>query len=137
MNKKELAYTESVVNELSEMLDGCYQNILDDKDFEMPNFEEPLKRKKLNEKQTDLIVNVFTEPFLELYKLDEGEDEELNKKYDWLSEEKRNKLISVIDALVTACVSEYTEVQPEFQELKENFRKIAENEKEKAQQEKQ
>ena len=137
MNKKELAYTESVVNELSEMLDGCYQNILDDKDFEMPNFEEPLKRKILNEKQTDLIVNVFTEPFLELYKLDEGEDEELNKKYDWLSEEKRNKLISVIDALVTACVSEYTEMQPEFQELKENFRKIAENEKEKAQQEKQ
>ena len=40
-----------------------------------------------------------------------------------------------LDALVTACVSEYTELQPEFQELKENFRKIAENEKEKAQQE--
>ena len=137
MNQKELAYTESVINELSEMLDGCYQSILDGKDFEMPNFEEPLKRKELNEKQTDLIVNVFTEPFLELYKLDEGEDEKLNKKYDWLSEEKRNKLISVLDALVTACVSEYTEMQPEFQELKENFRKIAENEKEKAQQEKQ
>ena len=137
MNKKQLAYAESVINELSEMLDDCYQSILDDKEFEMPDFVKPLKRKKMNEKQTDLIVNVFTEPFLELYKLDEGEDEELNKKYDWLSEEKRNKLISVIDALVTACVSEYTELQPEFQELKENFRKIAENEKEKAQQEKQ
>tara|TARA_R100001509_G_scaffold102946_1_gene60522 strand:- start:40 stop:453 length:414 start_codon:yes stop_codon:yes gene_type:complete len=137
MNKKELAYVESVVDELTELLDGCYQNILDGKDFEMPNFNEPLKRKTLSGKQTDIIVEVFTEPFLELYKLDEGEDEELNKKYEWLSEEKRNKLISVIDALVTACVSEYTELQPEFQELKENFRKIAENEKEKAQQEEQ
>tara|TARA_R100000697_G_scaffold41604_1_gene54303 strand:- start:1488 stop:1901 length:414 start_codon:yes stop_codon:yes gene_type:complete len=137
MNKKQLAYAESVINELSEMLDDCYQSILDNKEFEMPDFVKPLKRKKMNEKQTDLIVNVFTEPFLELYKLDEGEDEELNKKYDWLSEEKRNKLISVIDALVTACVSEYTELQPEVQELKENFRKIAENEKEKAQQEEQ
>ena len=39
-------------------------------------------------------------------------------------------MISVMDALVTACVSEYTEMQPEFQELKEKFRKIAENEKE-------
>ena len=103
----------------------------------MPNFVEPIKRKPLNEKQTDLIVEVFTEPFLELYKLDEGEDESLNEKYEWLSDEKRNKLISVLDALVTACVSEYTELQPEFQELKENFRKIAENEKEKAQQEEQ
>ena len=137
MNEKELAYVESVVDELTELLDGCYQNILDDKKFEMPDFEKPLKRKELNGEQTDLIVEVFTEPFLELYKLDEGEDEELNKKYDWLSEEKRNKLISVLDALVTACVSEYTEMQPEFQELKENIRKIAKNEKEKAQQEKQ
>ena len=135
MNEKELAYVESVVDELTELLDGCYQNILDDKKFEMPDFEKPLKRKELNGEQTDLIVEVFTEPFLELYKLDEGEDEELNKKYDWLSEEKRNKLISVLDALVTACVSEYTEMQPEFQELKENIRKIVENEKEKAQQE--
>ena len=137
MNEKELAYVESVVDELTELLDGCYQNILDDKKFEMPDFEKPLKRKELNGEQTDLIVEVFTEPFLELYKLDEGEDEELNKKYDWLSEEKRNKLISVLDALVTACVSEYTEMQPEFQELKENIRKIVENEKEKAHQEKQ
>ena len=137
MNEKELAYVESVVDELTELLDGCYQNILDDKDFEMPNFDEPLQRKPLNEKQTDLIVEIFTEPFLELYKLDEGDDEKLNEQYEWLSEEKRNKLISVLDALVTACVSEYTEMQPEFQELKENFRKIAENEKEKAQQEKQ
>ena len=137
MDQKELAYVESVVDELTELLDGCYQNILDEKDFKMPNFVEPIKRKPLNEKQTDLIVEVFTEPFLELYKLDEGEDESLNEKYEWLPDEKRNKLISVLDALVKACVSEYTELQPEFQELKENFRKIAENEKEKAQQEEQ
>ena len=47
MNEKELAYVESVVDELTELLDGCYQNILDDKDFEMPNFDEPLQRKPL------------------------------------------------------------------------------------------
>jgi FtsZ-binding cell division protein ZapB len=46
-------------------------------------------------------------------------------------------LISVLDALVTACVSGYTELQPEFQELKEKMRKIAENEKEEAHQEEQ
>ena len=43
----------------------------------------------------------------------------------------------MLDALVSAFVSEYTEQQPEFQELKEKFKKISdENEKEKAQQEK-
>ena len=62
--------------------------------------------------------------------MDSGENEKLNKQYEWLVEDKRKKLISVMDSLVTACVSEYTEMQPEFQELKEKFRKIAENEKE-------
>ena len=38
MDQKELAYVESVVDELTELLDGCYQNILDEKDFKMPNF---------------------------------------------------------------------------------------------------
>ncbi len=137
MDEKELAYVESVVDELAELLDGCYQNILDDNDFEMPNFKEPLTRKELNEKQIDVIVEVFTEPFTELYKLDEGSDEKLNENYEWLGDEKRKKLISVLDALVTVCVSEYTELQPEFKELAENFRKIADNEKEKAQQEEQ
>tara|TARA_E500000305_G_scaffold55937_1_gene44648 strand:+ start:3164 stop:3577 length:414 start_codon:yes stop_codon:yes gene_type:complete len=137
MNEKELAYVESVVDELAELLDGCYQNILDGNDFEMPNFQEPLTRKELNEKQIDVIVEVFTEPFTELYKLDEGSDEKLNENYEWLGDEKRKKLISVLDALVTVCVSEYTELQPEFKELAENFRKIADNEKEKAQQEEQ
>ncbi len=137
MDEKELAYVESVVDELAELLDGCYQNILDDNDFEMPNFKEPLTRKELNEKQIDVIVEVFTEPFTELYKLDEGSDEKLNENYEWLGAEKRKKLISVLDALVTVCVSEYTELQPEFKELAENFRKIADNEKEKAQQEEQ
>ena len=103
----------------------------------MPNFKEPLTRKELNEKQIDVIVEVFTEPFTELYKLDEGSDEKLNENYEWLGDEKRKKLISVLDALVTVCVSEYTELQPEFKELAENFRKIADNEKEKAQQEEQ
>lgn len=69
-----------------------------------------------------------------MYKLEEGDDKELNEKYSWLSVEKRNKLISVMDTLVKSCVSVYTELQPEFQELKENFRKIAENEKEETQQ---
>ena len=137
MNEKELAYVESVVDELTELLDGCYQNILDDKDFEMPNFDEPLQRKPLNEKQTDLIVEIFTEPFAEIYRLEDGDDEKLNEQYEWLSEEKRKKLISVLDALVTACVSGYTELQPEFQDLKEKMRKIAENEKEEAHQKEQ
>ena len=92
MNEKELAYVESVVDELTELLDGCYQNILDDKDFEMPNFDEPLQRKPLNEKQTDLIVEIFTEPFAEIYRLEDGDDEKLNEQYEWLSEEKRKKL---------------------------------------------
>ena len=130
MNEKEIAYVESLVNELTDALDGCYQNILDGKDFQLPNFEEIIKNRKVSDEQAEFITNVFSQPLAELYEVDAGENEKLNKQYEWLVEDKRKKLISVMDSLVTACVSEYTEMQPEFQELKEKFRKIAENEKE-------
>jgi dGTP triphosphohydrolase len=130
MNEKEIAYVESLVNELTDALDGCYQNILDGKDFELPNFEKIIKNRKVSDEQAEFITNVFSQPLAELYEVDAGENEKLNKQYEWLVEDKRKKLISVMDSLVTACVSEYTEMQPEFQELKEKFRKIAENEKE-------
>tara|TARA_Y100000004_G_C8777356_1_gene353399 strand:- start:39 stop:449 length:411 start_codon:yes stop_codon:yes gene_type:complete len=130
MNEKEIAYVESLVNELTDALDGCYQNILDGKDFELPNFEQIIKNRKVSDEQAEFITNVFSQPLAELYEVDSGENEKLNKQYEWLVEDKRKKLISVMDSLVTACVSEYTEMQPEFQELKEKFRKIAENEKE-------
>jgi len=137
MNEKEIAYVESLVNELTDALDGCYQNILDGKDFKLPNFEEIIKNRKVSDEQAEFITNVFSQPLAELYEVDAGENEKLNKQYEWLVEDKRKKLISVMDSLVTACVSEYTEMQPEFQELKEKFRKISEeNEKEEAQQEK-
>ena len=134
MNEKELAYAESVITELSEMIDLCFKKIIDNKKFETPNFDEVLKRKTLSQSQAELIVSVFSDPYNELHDLDQGDDKKLNEKYEWLSTRKRKKLISVLDALVKACVSEYTELQPEFQELKENFRKIAENEKEETQQ---
>ena len=94
-----------------------------------------ISKRTLDLEQIDFLQNVFTEPFAELHRVDE--DEEIAKKYSWLTDEKRKKLIEVLDALVSSLISEYTEHQPEFQELKENFRKIAENEKEEAQQEKQ
>ena len=137
MNEKELAYAESVITELSEMIDLCFKKIIDDKKFETPNFDEVLKRKKLSQSQAELIVSVFSDPYNELHDLDQGDDKKLNEKYEWLSTRKRKKLISVLEALVMSCLSEYTELQPEFQELKENIRKISENEKEKAHQKKQ
>ena len=137
MNEKELAYAESVITELSEMIDLCFKKIIDDKNFESPNFDEVLKRKKLSQDQAELIVSVFSDPYNELHDLDQGDDKNLNEKYDWLSTRKRKKLISVLEALVMSCLSEYNELQPEFQELKENIRKISENEKEKAHQKKQ
>ena len=137
MNEKEWAYFEDTVNELTENLEKAIDSIYNDKEFEMPNFDAVLEKRTLNIEQAEMLSDFFTEPFAELYKVDEGEDKELNEKYEWLSDAKRKKLISVMDTLVKSCVSVYTELQPEFQELKENFRKIAENEKEKAQQEKQ
>ena len=137
MNEKEWAYFEDTVNELTENLEKAIDSIYNDKEFEMPNFDAVLEKRTLNIEQAEMLSDFFTEPFAELYKVDEGEDKELNEKYEWLSDGKRKKLISVMDTLVKSCVSVYTELQPEFQELKENFRKIAENEKEKAQQEKQ
>ena len=137
MNEKEWAYFEDTVNELTENLEKAIDSIYNDKEFEVPNFDAVLEKRTLNVEQAEMLSDFFAEPFAELYKLEEGDDKELNEKYSWLSVEKRNKLISVMDTLVKSCVSVYTELQPEFQELKENFRKIAENEKEKAQQEKQ
>ena len=134
MNEKEWAYFEDTVNELTENLEKAIDSIYNDKEFEMPNFDAILEKRTLNIEQAEMLSDFFTEPFAELYKVDEGEDKELNEKYEWLSDAKRKKLISVMDALVKSCVSMYTEMQPEFQELKENFRKIAENEKEEAQQ---
>ena len=136
MNEKEWAYFEDTVNELTENLEKAIDSIYDE-EFEMPNFDAVLEKRTLNIEQAELLSDFFAEPFAELYKVDDGEDKELNEKYQWLSEGKRKKLISVMDTLVKSCVSVYTELQPEFQELKENFRKIAENEKEKAQQEEQ
>ena len=137
MNEKEIAYVEAVIDELSESLNKCYHNILDEKEFETPDFEKIITKRNLSEEQLEFASDVFSQPFAELYEVDSGENEELTKKYEWLSEEKRKKLISVLDALVTACVSGYTELQPEFQELKEKMRKIAENEKKEAHQKKQ
>ena len=136
MNEKEVAYVEDFINELSEMVDLTYQKIIDGKKYDIPNFEEAIQKRTLTIQQVEVITEVFTEPFAELHRIEE--DDELALKYSWLSEDKRKKLIEVLDALVSAFVSEYTEQQPEFQELKEKFRKISEeNEKEKAQQEKQ
>ena len=136
MNKKEVAYVEDFISELSEMVDLTYQKIIDGKKYDIPNFEEAIQKRTLTAQQVEVITEVFTEPFAELHRIEE--DAELALKYSWLSEDKRKKLIEVLDALVSAFVSEYTEQQPEFQELKEKFRKISEeNEKEKAQQEKQ
>ena len=135
MNKKEVAYVEDFISELSEMVDLTYQKIIDGKKYDIPNFEEAIQKRTLTIQQVEVITEVFTEPFAELHKIEE--DAELALKYSWLSEDKRKKLIEVLDALVSAFVSEYTEQQPEFQELKEKFRKISEeNEKEEAQQEK-
>ena len=135
MNKKEVAYVEDFISELSEMVDLTYQKIIDGKKYDIPNFEEAIQKRTLTAQQVEVITDVFTEPFAELHKIEE--DAELALKYSWLSEDKRKKLIEVLDALVSAFVSEYTEQQPEFQELKEKFRKISEeNEKEEAQQEK-
>ncbi len=50
---------------------------------------------------------------------------------------KVKSMAKLLDALVVASVSVYTDKQPEFQELKENMKKLVENEKEKAQQEEQ
>ena len=136
MNEKEVAYVEDFIKELSEMVDLTYQKIIDGKKYDIPNFEEAIQKRTLTVQQVEVITEVFTEPFAELHRIEE--DAELALKYSWLSEDKRKKLIEVLDALVSAFVSEYTEQQPEFQELKEKFRKISEeNEKEKAQQEKQ
>jgi hypothetical protein len=135
MNEKEVAYVEDFISELSEMVDLTYQKIIDGKKYDIPNFEEAIQKRTLTAQQVEVITEVFTEPFAELHKIEE--DAELALKYSWLSEDKRKKLIEVLDALVSAFVSEYTEQQPEFQELKEKFRKISEeNEKEEAQQEK-
>ena len=134
MNEKEWAYFEDTVNELTENLEKSIYCIYNDKEFEMPNFDAVLEKRTLNVEQAEMLSDFFAEPFAELYKLEDGNDKELNEKYSWLSVEKRNKLISVMDTLVKSCVSVYTELQPEFQELKENFRKIAENEKEETQQ---
>lgn len=135
MDDKRVAYVEDVVNQLSDMIDKSFKTIIDNKKFVMPDFESVISKRTLDLEQIDFLQNVFTEPFAELHRVDE--DEEIAKKYSWLTDEKRKKLIEVLDALVSSLISEYTEHQPEFQELKENFRKIAENEKEEAQQEKQ
>lgn len=136
MDEKEVAYVEDFIGELSEIVDLTYQKIIDGKNYVIPNFEEAIQKRTLTVQQVEVITEVFTEPFAELHRIEE--DAELALKYSWLSEDKRKKLIEVLDALVSAFVSEYTEQQPEFQELKEKFRKISEeNEKEEAQQEKQ
>jgi hypothetical protein len=123
-----------LVAEVSELIDQCYKKILSDEDFETPDFEGLINKRDLNEEECELFTNLFTEPFSEIIELSEGDDS-LKEKYSFLNDKQVKKLAKLLDALVVASVSKYTDQQPEFQELKENMKKLVENEKEKAQQE--
>jgi hypothetical protein len=123
-----------LVAEVSELIDQCYKKILSDEDFETPDFEGLINKRNLNEEECELFTNLFTEPFSEIIELSEGDDS-LKEKYSFLNDKQVKKLAKLLDALVVASVSKYTDQQPEFQELKENMKKLVENEKEKAQQE--
>ena len=123
-----------LVAEVSELIDQCYKKILSDEDFETPDFEGLINKRDLNEEECELFTNLFTEPFSEIIELSEGNDS-LKEKYSFLNDKQVKKLAKLLDALVVASVSKYTDQQPEFQELKENMKKLVENEKEKAQQE--
>ena len=125
-----------LVAEVSELIDQCYKKILSDEDFETPDFEGLINKRDLNEEECELFTNLFTEPFSEIIELSEGDDS-LKEKYSFLNDKQVKKLAKLLDALVVASVSKYTDQQPEFQELKENIKKLVENEKEKAQQEEQ
>jgi len=125
-----------LVAEVSELIDQCYKKILSDEDFETPDFEGLINKRDLNEEECELFTNLFTEPFSEIIELSEGDDS-LKEKYSFLNDKQVKKLAKLLDALVVASVSKYTDQQPEFQELKENMKKLVENEKEKAQQEEQ
>ena len=125
-----------LVAEVSELIDQCYKKILCDEDFETPDFEGLINKRNLNEEECELFTNLFTEPFSEIIELSEGDDS-LKEKYSFLNDKQVKKLAKLLDALVVASVSKYTDQQPEFQELKENMKKLVENEKEKAQQEEQ
>ena len=109
---------------------------MSDEDFETPDFEGLINKRDLNEEECELFTNLFTEPFSEIIELSEGDDS-LKEKYSFLNDKQVKKLAKLLDALVVASVSKYTDQQPEFQELKENMKKLVENEKEKAQQEEQ
>ena len=125
-----------LVAEVSELIDQCYKKILSDEDFETPDFEGLINKRDLNEEECELFTNLFTEPFSEIIELSEGDDS-LKEKYSFLNDKQVKKLVKLLDDLVVASVSKYTDQQPEFQELKENMKKLVENEKEKAQQEEQ
>ena len=125
-----------LVTEVSELIDQCYKKILSDEDFKTPDFEGLISKRNLNEEECELLTNLFTEPFSEIIELSEGDDS-LKEKYSFLNNKQVKKLAKLLDALVVASVSKYTDQQPEFQELKENMKKLVENEKEKAQQEEQ
>ena len=60
MNEKEMAYVEAVINELTESLNKCYQNILDEKEFETPDFEKIIKKRNLSDRATRIYSDVFT-----------------------------------------------------------------------------
>ena len=125
-----------LVTEVSELVDLSYKKILSGEYYEIPDFEKVIEKRNLNEEECELLTNLFTEPFSEIIELHEG-DESLKEKYSFLNVDQIKKLVELLDALVVASVSKYTDEQPEFQELKENMEKLVENEKEKAQQEEQ
>ena len=135
MEKNRLAYIEDLINELADELDEKYQAIYNDKEYDTPSFLKILEKRTLAKEEVGYILQVFSGAFDELKRLDEGDDEKLNEQYEWLSEEKRKKLISVVDTLVSDCLRVYTDLDPDAKKLEENIRKIFENEKEETHQE--
>ena len=133
MNEKQReVYLIDLIEEISENIESAYQRILNDEEFVMPDFESIIKKRDITEKECEMVCSAFSQPFNEMHDLIEG-NEELEKKYSFLSAEKRKSIVSVLDALVNSCLSVYTDTQPDFQDLKENIRKLAKDEKEEAQ----
>jgi len=77
-------------------------------------------------KEAGTVAVVATDIFaLPLVAIEEALDDSENKTYSFMSDDQKNNVKKLMQAVVSECQSVYTSTVPNFDELKENIRKLA------------
>ncbi len=117
-----MAVVEDGIKQVSDKVNEKYQIILKGGSFSKPALDNIFD----DMKEAGTVAVVATDIFaLPLVAIEEALDDSENKTYSFMSDDQKNNVKKLMQAVVSECQSVYTSTVPNFDELKENIRKLA------------